>query len=151
MRAGNRLGRSSVLLSWVFLSSLAVTAPPPPTSPAHRPTDSTPPQVFELNRGQTDAGADFISRADGLLFRLDPAGIDIDVAGAETGTGEADSSRHARLVFSASSPDAFLVGLEPLEGTVSYFAGSDPTGWIRDVPTFGAVRYRGLSPDVDLT
>ena len=139
MRAGKGLGRGSVLLSCVFLSSLAVHAA--------GGRSATPPQAFELNRGQTDPGTIFISRADGLLFRLDPSGIDIDLGGAaDAGTGG-----HVRLVFNGSSPDAALAGLEPLDGTVSYFAGADPAGWIRDVPTFAAVRYHGLYPGVDLT
>src|SRR5262245_42404618 len=150
MRAGGRLGRSSVLLSWVFLSSLAITAQPgsPPQSETSRGAAAIPPQVFEQNRGQTDLRTAFVSRADGMLFRLDPAGIDIDLGGSEAG---AAGSSHARLVFSGSSPEAGIAGLEPLDATVSYFAGADPAGWIRNVPTFAAVRYRDLYPGVDLT
>jgi hypothetical protein len=147
MRAGGRLGRSSVLLSWAFLSSLALTAQPGPPARDEHGRAATPPQTFELNRGQAETRTLFVSRADGLLFRLDPAGIDIDL-GAVGDTGAPD---HARLVFTGSSPDVRPAGLEPLEGTVSYFAGADPNGWIRDVPTWGAVRYRDLYPGVDLT
>src|SRR5262245_51539895 len=150
MRAGGRLGRSSVLLSWVFLSSLAITAQPgsPPQSETSRGAAAVPPQVFEQNRGQTDLRTAFVSRADGMLLRLDAAGIDIDLGGADAG---APGSGHARLVFPGSSTDASLAGLEPREGPGAYFAGADPAGWIRDVPTFASVRYHDLYPGVDLT
>jgi len=135
----------------VFLSSLTVTALPgsqPPEEISRGAAAPIPPQVFEQNRGQTDPRTAFVSRADGMLFGLDPTGIDIDLGGAR---GEAPGTGHARLVFQGSNPGTGIAGVEPLEGTVSFFAGADPAGWIRDVPAFGAVRYRGLYAGVDLT
>src|SRR5262245_34719388 len=115
MRAGNRLGRSSVLLSWVFLTSLALPAPPHGAPPPDRPSTAAAgpsiiPQVFEANRGQAGDGALFLSRADGLLFRLDPGGIDIDQILSD-GTW-----RRARVDFGGGQAAPEVTGVEPLEG-----------------------------------
>ncbi|HYV20007.1 MAG TPA: hypothetical protein VFC25_13365 [Verrucomicrobiae bacterium] len=150
MRAGSRLGRSSVLLSWVFLTSLALPAPPrglpaPDRTPADAAGPSITPQVFEANLGQAGGGTLFLSRADGLMFRLEAGGIAIDQLGGD-GTW-----RHSRLEFAGAQAAPTATGVEPLEGTVSYFAGSDRRSWIEGAPTFAAVRYRGLAPGTELT
>ncbi|MFH0809002.1 MAG: SBBP repeat-containing protein [Pseudomonadota bacterium] len=47
-------------------------------------------------------------------------------------------------------PEVEVTGTEPQEGKVNYLVGNDPAQWHRDIPTWGAVLYRGAYPGIDL-
>ena len=49
-----------------------------------------------------------------------------------------------------ANPQAEIAGASALPGRVSYFIGNDPSKWIRSVPTYARVEYRGIYPGVDL-
>jgi hypothetical protein len=55
-----------------------------------------------------------------------------------------------RMTFAGANPWAEVTGERELEGKVNYFRGSDPAKWQTNVPTYGAVRYRGIYEGVDL-
>ncbi|MBX3058397.1 MAG: PKD domain-containing protein [Anaerolineae bacterium] len=57
---------------------------------------------------------------------------------------------HIRLTFPGANPQPGLEAFHPLTTTLSYFRGSDPTGWQANVPVWGSVRYANLYPGVDL-
>jgi hypothetical protein len=45
---------------------------------------------------------------------------------------------------------ASVTGADALPGKSNYFTGSDPSQWRTDVPTYGAVKYAGVYPGIDL-
>ncbi len=55
-----------------------------------------------------------------------------------------------RMTFEGANPWAEVTGEQELEGKVNYFRGSDAAKWQTDVPTYGAVRYRGIYEGIDL-
>ncbi len=42
-------------------------------------------------------------------------------------------------------------GQVPLAGRINYLTGNDPSGWHRNLPTFGRVTYREVYPGIDLS
>ena len=42
-----------------------------------------------------------------------------------------------------------IAGTNPLPGKINYFIGNDPSKWHTDIPSYGAVRYKGVYPGVD--
>ena len=135
---------------------------------------------FEENRGQMDPSVRYLSRSGGVMtfltsdsawFYLSSARGDRNakgkerrprdsMAGALAGrsprtTARAISEKNekqslVRMDFEGANLGSVPQGERSLEGKVNYLKGSDPTGWITDVPTYGAVRYEGLYPGIDL-
>lgn len=97
------------------------------------------PLSFEVNRGQTDASVDFISRAAGRSLFL-----------ARNGALFVTPQSRLTMRFEDANPDARVDGREPLDGTVNYFIGHDPANWHTAVPTYAKVGYRDLYPGIDL-
>ena len=54
-----------------------------------------------------------------------------------------------RVRFEGSNSTPEIAGTNPLPGKISYFIGNDPTKWHTDIPSYGAVRYKGVYPGVD--
>ena len=94
------------------------------------------PLVFEPNRGQAPESTRLLAHGPGYALDLRrggavlrPHGVRIEFAGAR--------------------------GVEPrgarrLRGRVNYFHGRDARRWLRDIPTFAAVRYEAVWPGIDL-
>jgi uncharacterized protein (TIGR03437 family) len=98
------------------------------------------PVSFEPNRGQAPDGVLFLahSRAGALL--LESRGAVLRTAGgSEVG-----------IFPEAPSCAPQVQAEEPTGARGNYLLGSDPGRWIRRVPQFGRVRYRGLYPGIDL-
>ncbi len=98
----------------------------------------TTPMVFETNKGQVPQDVKFVTRngASAVLFR-------------ESGpTFLAAGDVNLGLRFAAKKVNA-IEGLQPLKATVSYFLGSDPSTWVRQIPSVGAIIYRDVYPGVD--
>lgn len=102
------------------------------------------PQAFERNQGQAPAGYQFLIRRNAMETLFFADGMDIFVP--------QESSRMARLGIRwvGASPNAAVSAEEPLPGHASYFRGSDPSRWLRDIPQFGQLRYSSLYPETDL-
>jgi hypothetical protein len=99
---------------------------------------STIPPFFIANNGQAPPAVRFMAKGSGLtayflrrevLFRVNRASV------------------HMRFEGAASSTR--LEGASPLPGRASFLTGA-AWQWHRDVPLFGAVRYRGLYPGIDM-
>jgi uncharacterized protein (TIGR03437 family) len=119
----------------------SLTTCPPSTIGSSSPGLGSPgPRInFEANAGQVDARFPFVARGGGMsLFFADGGEVSID-AGAVITAGVIGGN--ARAIAEAE---------EPLSGRINYFLGNDPSKWVRDVPTFGRVRYRGVYPGIDL-
>lgn len=55
-----------------------------------------------------------------------------------------------RIRFVGANAKAPSNGLDPLPGKLNYFIGRDPKRWLRDIPTYGRVRYKGVYPGADV-
>lgn len=54
------------------------------------------------------------------------------------------------LHLEGANPGIRPEGVDPLSAKVNFFTGDQPADWRRDLPTFAAVRYRGLYPGIDM-
>ena len=60
------------------------------------------------------------------------------------------NSEQLRIIFVGADATAASTGLDALPGKVNYFVGRDPKAWLRDIPTYGRVRYKAVYPGVDM-
>jgi hypothetical protein len=123
----------------------------------------TPPLSFEPNRGQTDRRVKFLSRSGGYVLFL-TADEAVMAFGGQGGRGRADDEERARgkssearksravlrMRLEGANNSAAVEGLDQLPGRSNYFGGSDPAGWLTDVPQFARVRYSQVYPGVDV-
>lgn len=99
--------------------------------------------AFEANRGQVNERAKFLSRGSGYTLFLTPQEAVLALP-----AGEANSV--LRLQFEGARQTPLIEGVEPLPGTVNYFRGSDPAGWLSKIPTYERVRYSEIYEGIDL-
>lgn len=120
---------------------------------------------FEQNIGQFAGDAKFVARIGDGVVLLRPGVISTVLAAPEPLDAPAapDSSATAPSPAAAERPvrsiDLRLVGARDqlnmrsvgmLSSTISYFQGSDPKGWFRQVPAFERVVYEAVYPGIDL-
>src|SRR5437762_9383773 len=104
------------------------------------------PIAFEENAGQTAAAASFIARGQGYTMWATAEGPVLRLHAA----GASDAGATVRLrvvdgvVAEQPSPESAL------PGRANYFIGNDPSRWKTGVARFGALRYAGVYPGVDL-
>jgi len=101
--------------------------------------------AFEINQGQSDAEVRFLARGRGYNLFLTSTQCVLTLQ-ARTNRGQAV----LRMDLTGANPQPEVEPLEPLEGKVNYFMGSDPKGWRTDIPTYGKIRYREVYPGIDL-
>lgn len=109
------------------------------------------PLRFEINRGQSDRRAQFISRSAGYDLSITPTEALMTFLNsplAPASAGSAPSPLHMRLIGASSDQPA--VGLDELPCTSNYFIGSDPGKWLTNVPAYSKVKCRDVYPGVDL-
>jgi hypothetical protein len=95
---------------------------------------------LEPNRGQAETDAAYLART--------PAGT---VAAGARATAYLDRrGSRAVIVFEGASALARALPEQLLPGVSHYAQGRDPSGWQWDVPHYGAVRYEGVYPAIDL-
>lgn len=121
------------------------------------------PLSFEPNLGQTDPQVKFLSRNShyNLFLTSNEAVFTLPVTSAKdaraqviatkTGTMSPSSVAVMRLRLLGAGVAPQVDGLTPLGGHSNYFHGSDASQWVRDVPQYAQVNYRGIYPGVDLT
>jgi hypothetical protein len=101
------------------------------------------PVGFEPNEGQAEPPARFIAHTRNLKMSLRPLGVDL-LLNSQKGTTSALS-----LNFVGGNRSASLVASDEQASYSNYLLGTDPSKWLRHVPNFGRVTYRGLYPGVD--
>jgi hypothetical protein len=150
------------LLADQTFSDLAVTIPPTSgksTADAARVQNAYGqlPLSFEANVGQTDSRADFVARGAGYTAFLTANEAVLNVSPPMTRASGPDQklvtagpSAVVHLQVLGGDPTAPGQGMQPLEGTVNYFLGDDPSQRHRHVTTFGQVEYAGVYPGIDL-
>jgi len=114
------------------------------------------PLSFEINVGQADDEVRFIARGGGHRLLLSPTALNLVLhdAGGPVAGPFGNRRRGSRvpvgLSFFDADPEVRIEPLEQLPGHVNYLIGQDPSNWLRLVPTYSGVVYRGLYPGVDL-
>ena len=101
------------------------------------------PVSFEPNRGQSDPRVRFLARGNGYGVFL----TDHEAVLSLRGKGSSATAVRIRALAANSHPE--VVGERLLPGRVNYLRGRDPRGWQTGLPSYGAVRYRGLYPGID--
>lgn len=96
------------------------------------------PVFFVANRGQAPRAVRFVAKGSGLTAYFLTREILLHARGAWV---------HMR--FEGANPSVRLEGASPLPGQANFLIGGKRQ-WHRDVPTFGAVRYRNLYPCIDM-
>ena len=76
------------------------------------------------------------------------SGYRLAVGPADVTVGLRQERLHIRFV--GANAKALAEGLDPLPGKVNYFLGADPKRWLRDIPTYARVRYKGVYPGADV-
>ena len=103
------------------------------------------PISFEVNRGQTDAQVDFLSRGGNYSLFLTSTG-----AVAVLRNGTSGGSSVLRMTLLGGNPRPPVEGQEALPGKSNYLIGNDPAQWRSEIPTFGRVKYGNIWPGIDL-
>jgi Big-like domain-containing protein/putative Ig domain-containing protein/beta-propeller repeat-containing protein len=105
------------------------------------------PIAFEANVGQTDPAASFVARGSGYAMWATGDGPVLRLTRSDTSQHRAATVR-LRVVGGemAERPSAEKL----LPGRSNYFIGNDPSGWKTGVRRYGALRYEGVYPGVDL-
>ncbi len=123
------------------------------------------PLAFEQNRGQAPPGVKFLARGSGfaVFFTNKEAVLSLERSARHStkqfSGGRFDGLRVKRrdlqrdvlhLRWVGASPAPGVEGLGREAGSSNYLVGSDPSKWVKGVPSFSRVEYRGLYPGVDL-
>ncbi len=142
-----------LLASYIPARAAVPANPAPATAPeasAATPAAATLldglPMAFEPNVGQTDASVRYVARGRGYDVLV--TGDDVTLV-VEPRREAATSPASLRMQFAGARPDAAVEAVDELPGRVHYMRGADPSRWLRDVPTYAAVRYAGVYEGVD--
>lgn len=115
--------------------------------------DGRLPLRFEVNRGQADRSAKFLSRGQGygLYFTANEAVLALrntfkPIAGAQ-GKIATDV---IRMQLAGASHENTPAGEDLMAGVSNYLVGNDPSQWHTQVPSYSRVRYAGVYPGIDL-
>lgn len=116
--------------------------------------------LFVENLGQFDARVRFQVQSAGTTFWLAENALWMTVTQrreprGKMGSNVADErafSRgvHLKMILAGLDPGARLVAADPQPATMNYLLGRDASRWRSHVPTYGAVRWEGVHPGVDL-
>lgn len=102
------------------------------------------PAAFELNRGQAAPETIYRWRAGGESLELRRGGVRLSWQ-------ERDTAERLDLRFIGANPEARIeAASQPLPGQNHYLIGNQESEWIRGVPTYEKIAYRGLYPGIDL-
>lgn len=139
------LGRNTPALI-LFLATLLCGTGSAIDAQAHSPIGfiatqwSTLSLSFEANRGQADRDVAYLHRGVGPAIQFRPREIILG-----------DHAGHTlSLTFVNSNPAPRLEAADELLGKVNYLTGSDPSKWVRQIPTFATVKYFGIYPGIDV-
>ena len=102
------------------------------------------PLEFETNRGQFAPEVLFLARTASHFVYLTPAGMTLGLSGST----QRGAALQMQLVHANAS--SRVVPESRLAGVSNYFIGNDPSGWQRQVPHYGRIRYRAVWPGIDM-
>jgi len=114
------------------------------------------PLSFEVNQGQADKSARFLSRGPGYQLLLTPNEAVVSVAKPR----QSDPSHHQVEQFESpeilhvklqgANPKDLIAGEDKLAAKSNYYLGNDSSKWQVGVPNYSRVRYSGIYPGIDL-
>jgi len=123
------------------------------------------PLAFEPNRGQADPNVKFLAHESSSTIFLSSRDILIELRRGKSiskrafaqrqvspfeGTRAAMSTDSVRVSMVGASAASQAEGRDALAGKSNYFIGNDPAKWIKNVPTYARVRFRGVYPGIDV-
>ena len=141
--AGVKLACHVAVLSMV-IALWALVTPVAADDARLRAHVSSLPLAFEPNVGQAPGDVRYVSRGPGMRLELTPDGARLTPT-----TGERQS-RTVRLRMAGTTAAPTLTAQDELPGKAHYVTGNDPSAWLRDVPMYRRVVYRGVYPGTDL-
>ncbi len=127
--------------TWLFAALLGAGSPAFAGLPAIQ--QAKIPLIFEPNRGQAPAGAEFVARGTGYFLTLDQDGSRILLR-----KGAKAAEVRTRLVD--ARPSAEMAGSSLLPGRSFYYRGKDAAKWITDLPNFAQIKVSGAYPGIDV-
>jgi hypothetical protein len=108
------------------------------TAEDHRPAITATGQVPLSFERATSGNTRWMARGNGYSVAVGAADVTLGL-----------NSEQLRIVFAGADANAVSRGLDALPGKVNYLVGRDPRAWLRDIPTYGRVRYTGVYPGID--
>lgn len=135
--------------AWLFRRDIATPQPliSPTSSTQIRASLARLPLSFEPNQGQSDSSAKFVAHGRGY-------GLYLTSSQAVLTLSERSQNRlrqaSVQMQLSGANQSPEIAGAERLAGYSNYFIGNDPSRWLRNVPQYGRVQYRGVYPGIDL-
>jgi hypothetical protein len=110
--------------------------------------------IFEANRGQAEAGVEFVGRADGfaLLLKRNQAVLSLRKPASSRATSNRESSPPHLLTMKleGANENPGISGESRQATQANYFIGNDPAKWIRHVETYSRVSYSSVYRGIDL-
>jgi hypothetical protein len=109
------------------------------------------PLSFEANKGQAHSDIKFISHGNHLNLLLTNTGaLFLPDGSAAREPGKPNQPGAVRMELVSANPLPSISGFDQLPNKSSYFAGSDPAGWITGIPNYTGVHYADVYPGIDL-
>ena len=126
------------------------------------------PLGFEANQGQTAPEVRYLAHGQGYQVFLtnqeavltlrqpaatgtkSPKGASVLAIRAGRKPYVAAKASVVRVRFDGANPAAEIAGIKQLPGKTNYLIGNDRSKWHTDIPSYAAVRYRGVYPGVDV-
>ena len=106
--------------------------------------------AFEANRGQHAAQADFLARGIGYSLWLTAGEATFALRMPDPKKAGHVRNHVLRMQLRGARTSAPAVGERKLAGVINAYIGAEPSRWRQGVPTFGAVRYAGVYPGIDV-
>ena len=126
----------------------AAFAQPPLTGHVEAPPSlNERPLYFEANRGQAHSTVRYVGRGRGLTVLAEREAVAFWLTSP---THPSRESAALRMRFAGATAPVQVQAETALAGRVHYLLGRDRRRWVRDVPTFGSLRYEDLYPGIDL-
>jgi len=106
------------------------------------------PLTFIANEGQFDPAVRFRVKYAGHIIFFTPG--EVIFSASQQADDDSVTSSVVRLRFRGANHIPTIEGEEQLPSVANFLLGNDSTQWYTNVPTYGAVAYRGLYPGIDL-
>ncbi len=98
------------------------------------------PLYFETNKGQSNKQAKFLSHGKGYILSLTN----------DSAVFSLNKSNIVSIKLLNANENTKVTGIDKLPLMVNYFIGSDSHKWLREIKTYGKVKYADIYPGIDL-
>ncbi|MEW6734753.1 MAG: SBBP repeat-containing protein [Acidobacteriota bacterium] len=108
------------------------------------------PITFEVNRGQADAGVNFLSRIYGYDLFLTANEAILALHDQNHSNAVDNDSVVLRMKLIGANRAARARGINPMPGKSNYLFGNDPQKWCTNVDNYARIEYQDIYPGVKL-